>query len=159
MKVDKYFINRNTLIIKPAFHIEYQAVVLKKGKEIKIKQTPLEIIKETCLLYNWSDYDATRKAVISHIGNIYRVPIPFINFSKKELYCFFPTDSPEKDKNIWIAAHHIGELSKNELGRAIIVFRNGEKVTLDVAIERIDKQFKTAIECMHLIRYPVIKNF
>ena len=71
--LESYEINRHTLALFPARHIDYETIVLQDHYEWYVRQTPLEIIQRACL-EGGSSYDGRRKAVIHFTGAKKKVP-------------------------------------------------------------------------------------
>lgn len=76
MKIEQaYIINKATSGIIPAKEIEYDSIVAEGERFRYIRQTPLDIIKISCI-HCWSTYEGRRQAVIHHTGFKEKVPIP-----------------------------------------------------------------------------------
>lgn len=70
-----YQVNRQTIALRPAKVIDHSTIVIEQEETYKIKETPLQIIKEACIA-NWSTYEGRRQAVIHHTNFKQKVPIP-----------------------------------------------------------------------------------
>lgn len=149
-----YQINLRTLGILPAKQIEYDTIVIEEHQTLYIRQTPLEIIQESCI-NDWASYEGKRKAVSHHMNITYKVPIPI---SLTENLYFFPTHSPRDINNCWIGAHHIAHIMKHPHSRrkSIIQFQCGRKLTLDVSEYILQQQMNKTRACMYKIGQTVL---
>jgi competence protein ComK len=85
-----YEINKETIAIIPANHIDYYSIVLERDQQLHVKLTPLQLIKASCL-EGGSTYDGRRLAVTHQTGAQNKVPIPI--HPLEQIYAF-PTHSP-----------------------------------------------------------------
>ncbi len=153
MILEDYIINENTQALLPARQIDFDTIVIEKGRKIKVRKTSLELIKAAC--YNdWSTYDGKRQAVIHHTNFKRKVPIP-INIRNGNY--FFPTHSPTSIYNKWFSYKHIYEIMKhpNKLTKTIITFYNDMELCVNIPFNVLDKQMQRTFECM----YRMKRNF
>lgn len=147
---DDYLINENTLALLPVKQIDFDTNVIETAQKIKVRKTPLELIKAACYS-EWVTYEGRRQAVIHHTSFKRKVPIP-INI-RKGIY-FFPTHSPTSIYNTWISYHHIDKIKTNSCNqtKAMIIFCNGLKLSVNISYHILDKQMKRTFECMYRMK-------
>lgn len=139
ISVNKYMVNENTMLIKPIEAIEYYAVIEEMNRKVFVKQTPLEIIDEN-LLIGGSDFNGRRRSITYKLGMQKKLPMP-IN-PPRNIYAF-PTHSPMIYHCQWIFAEHIDQIhpvKNNKNYKSVILFKNGEKIYLEVTPSILDKQ-------------------
>ena len=142
-----YIVHKNTFALLPARQIDYQTIVLENNKQLHVRKTPFEIIRESCL-HHWSTYEGSRQAVIHHFGFKQKTPVPI--YPEKDLY-FFPTRSPKNDDNIWLAyqpIRHVYELTKHP-PQTMIYFNNRESITIQVSKHIILSQLNRTAKIYH----------
>lgn len=150
MILEDYIINENTQALLPARQIDFDTIVIEKGRKIKVRKTSLELIKAAC--YNeWSTYEGRRQAVIHHTNFKRKVPIP-INIRKGNY--FFPTHSPTSIYNKWFSYQHINEIIKHpsKLTKTIITFYNGMELCVNIPFNVLDKQMQRTFECIYRMK-------
>lgn len=147
MIIDNYLINENTLALLPAEQIDFDINVLETAQIIKVRKTSLELINAACYT-EWSTYEGRRQAVIHHTRFKRKIPIP-INI-KKGIY-FFPTHSPTSIHNKWISYKQIDKITEDPCNpiKAIIIFRNGTKLSVNISYHILDKQMQRTFECIY----------
>lgn len=171
---EQYFLNPNTLALKSAQATDYYSIVYESDHIFKIRQTPLQIIQQS-FLRNWSTYEAVCSAIKrktnyhqkipillfhiqslkqQHFYNFPEIPfissLPFIN-----ILCYFPTKSPHRFDNIWIAYHRLCKNNmpfqhpkKNHL--SIVTFDCGIQLKVDVSPYVLHQQISRSIHIMAL---------
>src|SRR5699024_11390260 len=72
--LDYYIANKNTRLIIPALHMEYESIVLEKENVYCVRQSPLNIIKATCE-EDWTTYEDRKSTRLnsSHVSISYAV--------------------------------------------------------------------------------------
>lgn len=149
----KYIIDQETLAIMPAKQIDYDSVVMTQNGTLHNNQTPLDIIKESCLEY-WTTYEASRTAAIHHMHFNNKVPILV---SRQDQLYFFPTHSPTHMDNCWIAAHHIAYIQQLRKNKSHIQFTCGLELILDVSTYTLQQQKNRSYACMYKLNQMTAK--
>lgn len=147
--LNQYTINEQTMALIPAAHMAYDTIVLERDHQLYVSQTPLEIIKTTCL-HHGSSYDGRRKAVMYKTGFKKKTPIPIR--PSKNIYCF-PTHSPTDFKCSWILYNHIAtwkqfQSVKKSATKSVITFKNSIELQIDVSPFILEKQMQRTFACM-----------
>lgn len=151
MKFKKsYIINKSTVAIIPAKQIDFDSIVIEKLRKFYVRQTPLQIIKASCLEY-WSDYKGRRNAVMHHTGFKEKVPIP-INLQEEIIA--FPTHAIKHFDCSWLLYNHIlqHERVKNDATKTLITFTNGETLLLNISEKSFETQLLRSLEIIQRIR-------
>lgn len=156
MKIEaKYIIKEATVGMIPAKKIEYDTIVVE-GKRLRyIKQTPLDIIKQSCIHY-WSTYEGRRQAVIHHTGFKEKVPIPV---HPKRGIIAIPTHGINHIDCCWLMHDHIlhYESIKNDAKyKTASTFTNGKTLKLDVSIRSFQTQMQRAFEISYRIENGLV---
>ena len=154
--LDHYEVNKDTMALLSAAHIDYCTIVLETDRILYVKKTPTQIVKSACL-EGFSTYDGRRKAVTYHIGAKQKVPIPII--PRDNIYAF-PTHSPKDFKCNWIFYNHVKYIktlnTPNQPSQSLIIFKNGQQITLNESHYILKNQMKrTAICILSLSAHPV----
>ncbi|MEH7236396.1 competence protein ComK [Bacillus sp. JJ1562] len=143
-----YEVNPQTMAILPAREIEYSAIVKEEYKIIYVRQTPLQIIKASCL-EGGATYEGRRKAVTHLIGAIQKVPIP-IN-PRRNIFAF-PTHSPTAFECNWIFYHHIKTIVPSQqtsnTTQSIIQFKNNQELPMTESHYLLQKQHTRTGMCI-----------
>lgn len=173
--LENYIINSNTLAIVPARNIHFSTVVHEKNRVFKVKKTPMEIIKYSCLL-NLTTYEGRIETVRQITGFQHKVPLLFFTFDSVDIsnikllplmpilamnpellkkptvniMCFFPTRSPKHYDNIWVAHHHLSKQQRpepdlNNRGNSTIYFKNGKSLYIDVSTHTLREQYRRSV--------------
>lgn len=150
--IEEYNISPSTLALLPARKIDYDTIVMKEDKiTLHVRQTAFNLIKSAIPTFDWTTYEGRRDGVIQHTGFKHKTPIP-VSISKS-LY-FFPTHSPSKADNIWIAFHHISRIGKvpqqqaTKQAQSIVYFKNGQELILNVSFHTLKVQYNRTLQCM-----------
>ncbi|GGA65283.1 competence protein ComK [Ornithinibacillus halotolerans] len=145
--LSSYQVNNHTLALLPAKHTDYYTIVYEQDRTLYITQTPLEIIKFSCLYY-FSSYEGRREAVVHEFGYKRKVPI---SIDPKQNLFTFPTYSPENYNCAWIFYHHIRNIktaTTNPMRKSIITFINEKEVEVDVSTFVLEKQMSRTAICV-----------
>lgn len=129
----KYEINSETLAILPVDNAKSK--VIEKNNEYEIDYTPYKVMEHSCNYFG-SSLQGRLEGTKSILGSIYKPPV-LVEESKDII--FFPTMSPNLEKNSWISLNNIREIA-NEDYKTIIYFDNGKKVELDIPYLSIENQ-------------------
>ncbi|WP_156290974.1 competence protein ComK [Oceanobacillus salinisoli] len=140
-----YSIHKNTISLLPAKHIDYYTIVLEQNRYIYVKQTPIEIIKNSCL-NRYTTYEGVREAVYHYTGFKRKVPIP-IN-PHQNIY-FFPTHATNDYECCWISCDHVLQINQTTKSSSSLTFNNGKTIQFDVSTYSLKKQMQRTLECMY----------
>lgn len=131
--------NKETLAILPSKQIEFSSIVLQMNKTFHVAQTPMEIIKESCVKYN-STYEGRRKAIISNTYFRRKIPIPICD--RNGIYTF-PTHATNHIDCCWFFYDNIARFYKHtntDNKKVIIHFKNEVSKELDISMHIFEKQ-------------------
>src|SRR5699024_6407938 len=146
MKIEhQYIINKDTSCIIPAKEIEYDAIVGEGERLRYIRQTPFDIIKQSCIRY-WSSYEGRRQAIIHHTGFKERVPIPI---NPKEGMISFPTHAIKHIDCCWLMFHHVLQyepIKNDPKYKTLVTFTNRKTLKLDESIRSFQSQMERAVK-------------
>jgi len=107
--LDEYFISQKTKSVTIEFNVNYFSRVTELGdKEYYVRQTPLEIIAESCMK-DWTTYDGRRQIITLKTPYKHNVPIP--THLEKQIIVV-PTKSPKRDDCAWLNPIHVTHTSE-----------------------------------------------
>lgn len=110
--VSHYLITEHTQAIIPARHLDYQSIVYEQDQEIFVKQRPLSIVKDGCII-GGSTYEG-RVIAMQHLLHIrQKLPVPIS--PHRQIYAF-PTESPRNFDCHWIFPSHIKTIKEEQEG-------------------------------------------
>ncbi|MFA1822296.1 competence protein ComK [Virgibacillus oceani] len=140
--------NKHTLALLPARHMNYATIACEQHKQYFIKKTPIQLVKAACLDHG-ATYQGRRGAAMYHTGFKRKVPIPIS--IKREIYTF-PTHAPTDFECMWLFPNHIHSVinhptSKKTPTKSIIPFKNGMQIPLDISSYMIHKQMERTSAC------------
>lgn len=144
--LENYHIHEETWLLLPGFHIDYQTIVIDRGKQLFVKKTPLELISYACL-QDGSTYEG-RKMAVSYKTRIKRkVPIPID--PQKKIFAF-PTHAPEHLQCSWIFPRHVNSIQRNTKSKkeTTIILKDKVSFTLPVSFHTLEKQLHRASYCI-----------
>ncbi|GAE34998.1 competence protein ComK [Halalkalibacter akibai] len=141
-----YDLNRDTIALIPATHLDYSTIVWERNQILYVRKTPIQLIKSGCL-EGGAEYSGRRTAVTYKTGIQNKIPIP-IN-PHEQIYAF-PTHSPKLFDCIWIFYHHIKTIKRHPQNptNSIITFTNYQKLTLNVSYHTLEKQVQRTSYCI-----------
>ena len=142
---DTYEINEETLALIPIS--ENKVLVYEADDSFELDNNATSIMEDSCLYFG-SSLDGRKCGTKSLIGVSYKAPI--IVEETKELI-FFPTASSRKSETSWISLKNLKDYYRDEEG-IVIVFHNGQKLTLDVSYGVIDNQILRATRLESVLR-------
>jgi len=141
--VSNYSIQLGTIALMPGKHIDYETIVLQEdNRTIAVKQSPFQLIQQACL-ENHATYEGKRDYVMHHTGFRRKVPIPI----RPDLY-MFPTHAVNHFDCCWIAQHHVHQIKKVDNKSCMIIFNDGQTITLQLSAYSIRSQRKRTKKCM-----------
>src|SRR5699024_5695427 len=137
------------MAITHSSHIEYQSIVYEKNKQLFIRRTPFEIIKDSCL-QNYTTYQGIKKAVIHHHGFIQKTPIPI---NRHQSIYTFPTHSPVNPECNWIIPQpllhsNLPTSTDYHSDKSAVTFNNGRQLLINVSQFVLKKQIQRTMICM-----------
>ena len=128
-----YEINEGTLAIIPS---EKQSKIYEDNREYFIKNTPYEIMDNSCKYYG-SSYEGRKEGTKAILNVSYKVPI--IVDSGRNLI-FFPTNSPSAEDCCWLSLKNIKEVREEDYNTTLIIFNNGVSISLPVSKRTMENQ-------------------
>ena len=140
--MNQYEINDSTLALIPID--EKNTKVLEENKSFIVNMNSMNIIKKSCEFFG-SSY-LGRKGGTKYLTH--KAPI-IIEESKNIIY--FPTTSPRLKECIWLSLKHIKDY-KNNNGKSIVIFENGQAMTLDISYFSLDNQYLRATKLDLILR-------
>src|SRR5690625_26621 len=152
--ISSYDISLKTIALLPARDIDYDTIVIEKNETKYVRQPSLNLIKETCLMRDWTTYEGRRIGVIKHTNFKQKTPIPID--IHKGIY-FFPTHSPNNMDNIWIAFQHILSIDnipaqeRTKDAQSIVYFKNKQALKLSISFHTLKEQYNRTLQCVMLI--------
>ncbi|HWJ76476.1 MAG TPA: competence protein ComK [Niallia sp.] len=141
-----YKVNKKTKSLKPAYQIEYQSIVMEAGnKELYVRMTPLEIIKQATLA-GGAAYNGRRTSMTYLTGIQKKVPIPI---SESQNIYAFPTCSPNHPDCIWIFFHHVEDIKPSAGAyKSVIQFKDGRELKMKESLPVLEKQMYRTWLCI-----------
>ena len=147
-----YIINQKTMAVLAAKHIDYYSIILETDKQIYVHETPLHLIKKSCLFY-WTSFEGVRKAVRAKTNYRQKIPIP-ININ--QFMIAIPTHAIDSIDCSWIMQDHVrdcyGKANAKEKVTDISFF-NRQSIRLPISIRTFRKQLERAIEIRSHMAY------
>ena len=150
MELDRYEINRNTLLIVPIEH--RRSKVYEYGREFIVNRSSLNIIKDSCLAYG-SSYIGRKESCNYLLGIDMKTPIVIDEGSS---IIFFPTSSCIRDSSIWVSYQNLIKYFKYDNNVTTLYFYRHFNINVDCKYNGIDRQF---IRCIKLENLIMKKNF
>lgn len=141
-----YNIHTKTFALTSAKAIDYDTIVLEKNRILRIQQTPMQIIKQSCY-HGWTTYKGRRKAVIHHTNFYQKTPVPISITNRIYL---FPTHSPNHIDNYWLSYQGIISIHPmKHIPQTILQFKDGQTLKLNVSKHVIKTQMKRTFQVMY----------
>ncbi len=149
--LENYEINKDTVVLMPARHIDYETIVLERNAKFYVKKTPLELIRAACL-EGGSTYEGRREAVIALTGSQNKVPIPIEPL--QHIYAF-PTHSPKQFDCCWLFYHHVKSMKPHpkSSSKTLVTFKNSRELTVPVSYYSLEKQMLRTSQCILRFSY------
>ncbi|MBM7571401.1 competence protein ComK [Aquibacillus albus] len=150
MILSNYSINQNTMALTSAAQIEYDTIVYERNRQLFIKKTPFQLIKQACL-EAYSSYEGRRSAVMYQTNLRQKVPIPIDPV--QNIYTF-PTQSPSQFDCSWLFYHHIKSIHPHHLAlghaihKSIITFKNEQQIPMRESYYQLEKQRQRTAICI-----------
>ena len=134
----KYEISKGTLAILP--NEKNSSVVYEDDDRYIIKQTPFEIMEESCKYFG-STYEGRKDGAREMLGAEYKVPIVIEDSSN---LIVFPTTSPLSDDCVWISLKRVEKIEKIDSNNTKIIFDNKTEIIVDSSYRSIENQLSRA---------------
>ncbi|GAA5415772.1 hypothetical protein Pryu01_00804 [Paraliobacillus ryukyuensis] len=125
-----YIVSNNTLAIVPVRAINFDAIAYEKERTIQVRQTPLQIIKASCI-HHGATYEGRRRASCHLLGLVQKVPIVM---NERPLIYSFPSQSAHNFSASWVFAKHILHITAHPnkaIQQTIITFHNKQQLFLN----------------------------
>jgi len=154
MELEHYEINCETLLIVPIG--KRSSKVYETDLECIVKESPLTIIKNSCLYFG-SSYEGRKEGTKSLLGVEMKVPI-VIEDSRSII--FFPTSSCINQSSIWISYQNLLKYSKFNEFSTVLYFRENKSIKVDTRYSLVDNQVIRCIKLDNLLmkRKNFLKN-
>ena len=141
-----YEINKDTLAIIPKS--EEECRILENELEYEIPMSVFNVIEHSCEYFG-STYDGRYVGTKNISGITHKSPIIIEDTNK---IIFFPTTSPNKPECIWISLNNILSYEKGKTkGTSKILFKNGNKLELNVSIGSLTNQILRSSRLKYLL--------
>ena len=134
----KYEISKGTLAILP--NEKNSSVVYEDEERYIIKQTPFEIMEESCKYFG-STYEGRKDGAKEILGAEYKVPIIIEDSSN---LIVFPTTSPLSEDCVWICLKRVEKIEKIDANNTKIIFDNKKEIIVDSSYRTIENQLSRA---------------
>ena len=134
----KYEISKGTLAILP--NEKNSSVVYEDDDRYIIKQTPFEIMEESCKYFG-STYEGRKDGAREMLGAEYKVPIVIEDSSN---LIVFPTTSPLSEDCVWISLKRVEKIEKIDANNTKIIFDNKTEIIVDSSYRTIENQLSRA---------------
>ncbi|HDX9587141.1 TPA: competence protein ComK [Bacillus pseudomycoides] len=136
--VDWYEISAQTMALEAYAHPIYQTKIWETQRIIFSVKTPLQLIRESCIMRNYSTYEGKRLAIQECCHFKQNVPIPI---DHQNLMCAIPTKSPSSWRCSWIFYAYIERLERHDSRHTKIYFRNGKNQIFPISPNQMEKQW------------------
>jgi len=134
----KYEISKGTLAILP--NEKNSSVVYEDDDRYIIKQTPFQIMEESCKYFG-STYEGRKDGAREMLGAEYKVPIVIEDSSN---LIVFPTTSPLSEDCVWISLKRVEKIEKIDSNNTRIIFDNKTEIIVDSSYRTIENQLSRA---------------
>jgi len=145
--MEKYIVDEYAFQMKPYQDLEYNTKIYTQNGIIKSKQTPLEIIKGSCMAY-YSNYEGRRQATMHKTKYKYKVPIILCKI--KGIYAF-PTNSPGNYQTEWIFVNNLIKINEINKQQSEIQYKDGSKIITHISAHILNKQLTRTYALMHMV--------
>ncbi|WP_102344787.1 competence protein ComK [Bacillus sp. Marseille-P3661] len=146
--LDYYDVSKKTMALLSVAHMDFSTIVIEENRILFVRQTTTQIIKAACM-NGGAEYDGRRKSMSYLIGCKQKVPMAII--PHEGIYAF-PTISPTCYECNWIFFHHVKYITtytpKDSAAKSMIVFKNGQEITLSESTYVLEKQMQRTAMCI-----------
>ncbi len=140
-----YEVNTETLAL---ISLNDKTKVYEKNRTFMVNKNANQIIEDSCSFFG-SSLSGRQKGTTNLIGVTYKCPI-IIEETRNII--FFPTCSPRIINCSWISVNNIDNYYKGSKGKAIIRFKNGQKIMLSTSFGIIDNQILRSTRLESVLR-------
>lgn len=144
MVLNRYEINRNTLLIIPID--SKSSKVYEYGREFIVNKSSLRIIKDSCLFFG-SSYIGRKESSNYLLGIEMKTPIVIDG----ENIIFFPTSSCIRENSIWVSYNNLMKYYKYDDEKTTLYFYRHFSINIECKYSGIDSQFVRCIKLENLI--------
>ncbi len=135
--MDSYEINRDTCAVVSVS--ENVTKVLENEEEYFVNKSCYEVMEDSCQYYG-STCDGRMKSTKQILGSGYKVPIVV---EESNDLIFFPTESANNTKCIWIALNNIEKYEKWN-GFTKVTFMSGKELVIKMSVSSFEMQMLRA---------------
>ena len=160
---DRYEISTQTMALEAYAHPVYQTKIWDTQGIIFSVKTPLQLIRESCIMRNYSTYEGKRLAIQECCRFKQNVPIPI---DHQQFICAIPTKSPSSWSCSWIFYAHIETLERHDSRHHTnIYFRNGKNQIFPISPNQMENQWVKAghilakLNLLDKMKLPVDRSF
>ena len=141
----EYEINYDTQIIMPVG--DNSSKIIESDEEYFVKKSVQNIMEHSCEYFG-SSFEGRKEGTKKLLGITHKSPI-IIEETRKII--FFPTTSPDNWDCIWINLEKIDKYYKIDNKTSEIMFKNGDKIKLNVSIGSLSNQILRATRLKYIL--------
>ena len=141
----EYEINYDTQIIMPVG--DNSSKIIESDEEYFVKRSVQNIMEHSCEYFG-SSFEGRKEGTKKLLGITHKSPI-IIEETRKII--FFPTTSPDNWNCMWINLEKIDKYYKIDNKTSEILFKNGDKVKLNVSIGSLSNQILRATRLKYIL--------
>lgn len=141
----EYEINYDTQIIMPVG--DNSSKIIESDEEYFVKRSVQSIMEHSCEYFG-SSFEGRKEGTKKLLGITHKSPI-IIEETRKII--FFPTTSPDNWDCIWINLEKIDKYYKIDNKTSEIMFKNGDKIKLNVSIGSLSNQILRATRLKYIL--------
>lgn len=141
----EYEVNEDTLYILPINEKKCRAVEV--DEEYNIDSKAYQVMEHSCMYFG-SSLAGRLIGSKDMLGSVYKVPI-IVEESKSII--FFPTTSPNSNKNVWISLNNILDYKKWDK-KTKIFFSNNKEIVVDIPYSSFRNQILRATMLESIVR-------
>jgi competence protein ComK len=141
----EYEINYDTQIIMPVG--DNSSKIIESDEEYFVKRSVQNIMEHSCEYFG-SSFEGRKEGTKKLLGITHKSPI-IIEETRKII--FFPTTSPDNWDCIWINLEKIDKYYKIDNKTSEILFKNGDKIKLNVSIGSLSNQILRATRLKYIL--------
>ena len=134
----KYEISKGTLAILP--NEKNSSVVYEDDERYIIKQTPFEIMEDSCKYFG-STYEGRKNGARNILGAEYKVPIVV---EDENNLIVFPTTSPLAEDCVWISLKRVKKIERVEYDNTKVIFDNNREIIVNCSYRTMENQLSRA---------------
>lgn len=131
--MDSYEINKETCAVVSLD--DNITKILENDDEYFVNKNSYEVMEDSCEYYG-SSCDGRIKGTKMILGSAYKVPIVI---EESNDIIFFPTESPQSNKCIWISLNNIERYEKSD-GFTKITFTSGKEIIVKMSLAAFEMQ-------------------